>query len=81
VLAYAVRRVTDPQDAADVVAETATSPHWPILRQMAREGGWTQVLVGYAKAMPNGTIYGHPLVADVKSGLGCGSEWGVKLGP
>lgn len=61
-------------------AAMATAPHWPILREMAQQGGWAQVLIGYAQAMPRGTWYGRPLAADVDSGLGCG-EWGIQLRP
>ncbi len=30
------------------ITAMATAPDWPILREMAREGGWTQVLSSYA---------------------------------
>jgi hypothetical protein len=62
------------------IAAMATASHWPVLRQMARQGAWPRVLIGYAKAMPQGTWFGRSLVGDVNSGLGCG-ELGVKLGP
>jgi hypothetical protein len=65
---------------ARTIAAMATSPHWPVLRQMAKEGGWTQVLTGYAKAMPKGTWYGRSLVASAESGLGC-RALGVNLEP
>jgi hypothetical protein len=61
------------------IAAMATAPHWPILREMAQQGAWPQVLIGYAKAMPTGIWYGRPLVSDVNSGLGCGDQWGVRL--
>jgi hypothetical protein len=70
-------------DAAMVrraIAAMATAPRWPILRVMAREGAWPQVLVGYAQAMPRGSWYGRPLTEDVNTGLGC-AEWGVSLQP
>ena len=47
---------------------------------MAPEGGWTQVLVGFAQAMRQASYYARPLTADVDSGLGC-QEWGVSLQP
>lgn len=53
------------------IAAMATAPHWRILHQMARQGAWPQVLIGYAKAMPRGTWAGRPLTGDVNSGLGC----------
>ncbi|MGH2909701.1 MAG: hypothetical protein ACRDK8_10440, partial [Solirubrobacteraceae bacterium] len=71
------RKTGDTQTVKRAIAAMATAPHWPILRQMAHQGGWTQVLIGYAKAMPSGTWYGRPLMPDVNSGLGC-SAAGVK---
>jgi hypothetical protein len=62
------------------IAAMATAPRWPILREMARQGGWSQILIGFAHAMPRGSWYGRPLVGDVNSGLGCSSSWGVPLG-
>jgi hypothetical protein len=64
------------------IAAMATSPHWPILRQMARQGAWPKVLIRYAKAMRRGTtVEGgvEPLAPAVNSGLGC-PELGVRLG-
>lgn len=61
------------------VVAMATSPHWPVLHEMARQGAWPQVLIGYARAMRRGTWYGRPLIGDVNSGLGC-SELGVHFG-
>jgi hypothetical protein len=62
------------------VAAMSTAARWPILRTMSTQGGWTQVLVGYAKAMPSGRWFKRPLLGDVDSGLGCSSEWHIKLG-
>jgi hypothetical protein len=73
------RTAGDTASVSRAVAAMATAPRWPVLRQMAREGAWPQVLIDIAKAMPRGTLYGRPLVRDVNSGLGCGSEWGVNL--
>jgi hypothetical protein len=61
------------------IAAMATAPHWPILHQMARQGAWSHVLIGYAKAMGRGTWYGRPLTGDVNSGLGCRGEWGIRV--
>jgi hypothetical protein len=61
------------------VAAMATARRWPILRQMNAHGGWTGVLVGYAKAMRGGRWFGRPLLPDVDSGLGCSGEWHIKL--
>jgi hypothetical protein len=69
------------------IAAMATSPHWPILHEMAREGAWPQVLISYAKAMPRGRLHldagvpGLPLIEAADSGLGCRLEWGISLGP
>ncbi|MGH2909181.1 MAG: hypothetical protein ACRDK8_07795, partial [Solirubrobacteraceae bacterium] len=65
------RKTGDTQTVKRAIAAMATAPHWPILRLIAHQGGWTQVLIGYAKAMPSGTWYGRPLMPDVNSGLGC----------
>jgi hypothetical protein len=70
----------DHAEVKRAVAAMATAPRWPILREMAREGAWPQVLISYAQAMPRGTVSGRPLVGDVNTGLGCGPEWGVRLG-
>jgi hypothetical protein len=69
------------------IAAMATAPRWPILREMAPQGGWTQMLLVYAKSLPSGKLQldtgmpGRPLIPDVNSGLGCSYEWGVSLGP
>jgi hypothetical protein len=60
------------------IAAMATAPRWPILRDMATQGAWPEVLIMFAHAMPSGTWYGRPLDADANSGLGC-SELGVHL--
>ena len=61
--------------AAERRAEAAmrTAKDWKILDEMRDQGGWTQVLLGYAKTMqrPDGLWYGRPLMGDVQSGLGC----------
>ena len=63
----------------------ATAPRWPVLREMARQGGWTGVLISYAKAMATGTVQfdgrapGTPLIKAANSGLGCGYSWGIPL--
>jgi hypothetical protein len=73
------RTAGDPATVNRAIAAMATAPQWPILHEMARQGAWPQVLIGYANAMPKGTWFGRPLVGDVVNGLGCG-EWGVSLG-
>jgi hypothetical protein len=65
-------------------AAMATAPEWPILDEMARDGAWPQVLIGYAQAMRRGaTAEGKPsmpLAHDADSGLGCSASWGISLG-
>ena len=68
------------------IAAMATAPNWPILREMAREGAWSSVLIQYARAMPSGYVQydsgvagRHPLAPDANNGLGCGMEWGINL--
>ena len=73
------RRVGDSATVNRAVAAMATAPRWPILRQMARQGGWTQVLTGYAKSMRTGNWYGRPIATELNDGLGCGPSWGVNL--
>jgi hypothetical protein len=68
------------------IAAMATAPRWPILREMARQGAWAQVLISYAKAMPTGRVQldrgqpGLPLIRAANSGLGCGQSWGIPFG-
>ncbi|MGH2891989.1 MAG: hypothetical protein ACRDPM_01795 [Solirubrobacteraceae bacterium] len=74
-------RQTGNQAAVNrAIAAMATAHRWPVLKQMSRSGDWPSVLIGYAKAMPSGRWYGRPLLGDVNSGLGCSSQWHVKLG-
>lgn len=62
------------------VAAMQTAKHWPVLKQMDKTGAWGSVLLGYANAMPSGRWFKRPLLGDVNSGLGCSSEWHIKLG-
>jgi hypothetical protein len=78
------KRWSDGRQAGDGVKEReataamATAKDWPILQEMARDGGYPSVLIEYAAAMPSGDWYGRPLAGDVNSGLGC-DGLGVKL--
>jgi hypothetical protein len=80
------RAAGDTATVKRAIAAMATAPRWPILREMARQGAWTQVLISYAKAMPTGTAEldrgapGLPLTRAANSGLGCGPSWGIPLG-
>ncbi len=79
------RQAGDTTTIRRSTAAMATAPRWPILREMARQGAWTQVLISYAKAMPTGTVPldrgtpGLPLTRAANSGLGCGPSWGIPL--
>jgi hypothetical protein len=80
------RAAGDTTTVRRAIAALATAPRWPILREMARQGAWSQVLISEAKAMPSGIVPsdrgapGIPLIRDANSGLGCGSSWGINLG-
>ena len=71
------KRWSDARQAGDGVKEReataamATAEDWPILKEMAKSGGYTEVLIDFAAAMPSGDWYGRPLAGDVNSGLGC----------
>lgn len=78
------RRSGDRAMVKRAIAAMATAPHWPILRWMARQGAWSQVLISYAQAMPRGTFEinrTQPLTAAADEGLGCALEWGISLRP
>jgi hypothetical protein len=65
------RKANDGVAERGAVAAMATAKHWPILKEMAKDGGYPEVLIDYAAAMPSGTWYGRPLTGDVNDGLGC----------
>ena len=62
----------------EAVAAMQTAKDWPVLRQMASEGGYPDVLLDYVKAMPSGDWYGRPLIGELGEGLGCDTA-GVDL--
>ena len=80
------RAAGDATTVRRAIAAMATAPRWPVLREMARQGAWPQVLISYARAMSTGTMRvdrgapGIPLIRDANSGLGCGHSWGIPLG-
>lgn len=71
--------------AAELEAETAmaTSKHWPILREMARDGAYPEAIWELAKEMPSGVWvwagHRHPLLPRAES-LGC-ARLGLPLLP
>lgn len=79
------RAAGDTTTVRRAIAAMATAPRWPILREMARQGAWPQVLISEAKAMPSGIVHadpgapGIPLLRDANSAFGCGSSWGINL--
>jgi hypothetical protein len=77
------REVGDNAMLNRAITAMATAPRWPILREMAKQGAWSQVLIGYARAMRRGMVMEGqlvPLATAVQTGLGCSDEWGVKFG-
>ncbi|MGZ4324553.1 MAG: hypothetical protein ACXVV5_21075 [Solirubrobacteraceae bacterium] len=72
------RAAGDSSTVNTAVAAMATAPRWPILREMAREGFWSQLLIEMAKAMPSGRWHGRPLAGAFNSNLGC-SRLGVRM--
>jgi hypothetical protein len=68
------QRTGDEAAETEAVKAMATSTHWPILREMTREGAYSQVLWQAARWMPKGYFEwdGHKsdLLAQAE-GLGC----------
>jgi hypothetical protein len=73
------RQARDRAKERQAVEAMATAKRWPVLKEMADEGGYPDVLLEFAAAMPSGEWYGRPLAGDVNSGLGC-DQLGVDLG-
>ena len=61
----------------------ATSKHWQILREMAKEGEWPETIWDLAREMPSGVWewngHQHPLLPRAES-LGC-ARLGLPLLP
>ena len=72
------RAAGDTAAVNTAVAAMATAPRWPILREMARSGFWSQLLIEMAKAMPSGHWHGRSLAGAFNSNLGC-SRLGVRM--
>lgn len=77
------RRTGDEAAVSEAVRAMGTSKHWPILREMAKEGGYSEVVWEIAEWMPKGYFEwaGHKrkLLAQAE-GLGC-ARWGLPLLP
>jgi hypothetical protein len=71
----AARRAGDDAKAREAVAAMATSDRWSVLREMARDGAWTEVLREYAVAMATNApiAAGKPLTIEesYRAALGC----------
>jgi hypothetical protein len=65
------RATGDKTQESRAISAMATAPHWPVFNWMKRQGAWPSVLIGYAKAMSEGTWYRRPLTSAVNQGLGC----------
>jgi hypothetical protein len=65
------RKANDRVKEREATAALATAKGWPILKEMAKEGAYPDVLIEYAAAMPSGDWFGGPLTREVNSGLGC----------
>jgi hypothetical protein len=79
----AARRIGDSAAEAEAVKAMGTSRHWPILREMTKEGEYSQVVWQAAEWMPKGYFEwdGHKrkLLAQAE-GLGC-ANFGLPLLP
>jgi hypothetical protein len=77
------RRTGDGRAAAEAERAMATSRHWPILREMAKEGAYPETIWKLASEMPSGyRIYaGHRwrLLPQAEA-LGC-ARWGIPVLP
>ncbi len=75
------RRSGDHEGAAEAEKAMATARHWPILREMAKEGGYPESVWQLAAAMPSGEWppRGWPLLPHAE-GLGC-ARWGLPVLP
>jgi hypothetical protein len=62
------RRTGDSAAAQQAVRAMSTAHTWPILREMASQGGWSQVLWRYAREMADGY---HGLQRSSVQALGC----------
>jgi hypothetical protein len=74
------RRRHDEAAVKAAVAAMATAGTWPVVRQMASDGAYDQVLTNLATAMPRGSVYkDRPLEYDIESALGCDRLRGIPI--
>jgi hypothetical protein len=77
------RRAGDKVAEAEAERAMATSRHWPILREMAKEGGYAPLVWQLAAAMPSGMWERGPhrwRLLPHAEGLGC-ARWGMPVLP
>jgi hypothetical protein len=77
------RRAGDERGAADAEKAMATAKHWPILREMAKDGAYPELVWELAAAMPSGVWKWGPhtwRLLPHAEGLGC-ARWGIPVLP
>lgn len=77
------RRAGDSAAEAEAEKAMATSRHWPILREMAKDGGYSPLVWQLAAAMPSGLWTRGPhrwRLLPHAEGLGC-ARWGMPVLP
>ena len=67
------RRSGNAAETQEAITAMASSPRWPVLREMESGGAYPAVLEEYAAEMRTGSWHGLPLPAAASSGLGCNS--------
>jgi hypothetical protein len=77
------RRTGDRAAEAEAEEAMATSKHWPILREMAKDGGYSPLVWQLAAAMPSGMWERGPhrwRLLPKAEALGC-ARWGIPVLP
>lgn len=70
----------DDSQVEESVNAMAGAKSWPILREMSKEGAYSQVIESLAAAMPRGHVWHQrPLKVDVESALACGRRFGIPM--
>jgi hypothetical protein len=77
------RRAGDGRAEAEAVRAMATSKHWAILHEMAKDGAYPETVWQLAEAMPSGVWHHGPYTWRLlprAEGLGC-ARWGIPVLP
>jgi hypothetical protein len=74
------RRSGDRAAAAEAEKAMATAKHWPILHEMAKDGGYPLTVWQLAAAMPSGEGRRGWRLLPQAEGLGC-ARWGIPVLP